>query len=235
MLVGLLPPARRRCWQAPWSSDVVGILTNAGIDDRLPPDVRRVVEQEDRDHLLQQQQEEAGRRAAARRTRHRFRAVPFEAQQPVSIEVADGETRSFENGVALEFEFEEPEYDESVPSLGPYIIGNRYDECAWWPFKPKGARAGLRPRLGPAAWAAILDQGLYCIRCLWRHQGGAWPAEGCTHCYLTADHRQRALSHIEEVGQLWEQGGPNRAQRRAMQRGVRRTKGGIVLPGMAGV
>src|SRR5690606_5794796 len=111
---------------------------------------------------------------------------------------------TFDNGVALEFEFDEPVYDEAVPSLGPYVIGNRYDECAWWPFKPKHARAGLRPRLGPKAWEAILDDGLYCMRCLWRHDAGPWPEDGCTHCFLTALRRQRALDHLERAGNLWQ-------------------------------
>lgn len=206
------------------------ILTNAGADDRLSPDVRRVVERDDLDHQLQQQQEADGRRAAARRTRSKFRAVPFEAQQPVSIEVADGETRTFK-GVALEFELEEPVYDESIPCLGPYVVAGKWEECAWWPFKPKGARAGLRPSLGPKAWEAILDEGLYCIRCLWRH-ASAWPEE-CTTCYLTAAHRTRVLDFLEKRGQVWQTFGPNRAQRRAQERRVKRSKGGVILPGMA--
>lgn len=206
------------------------IITNAGADDRLPPSVRRMVEAEDREHQLQQQQEQDGRRAAVRRTRHKFRAIPFEGQQKVDLEVADGERRTFD-GVALEFEFEEPVYDESVRNVFRHTIGNRWLECAWWPFKPKGARAGLRPPLGPSAWAAILDDGLYCMRCGWRHDAGPWPEDGCTHCGLTALHRQRALDHIANAGELWQTFGPNREQRRAARRGVKRHRSGLVLPG----
>lgn len=207
------------------------ITTNAGNDDRLSPAQRRAAELDDTHALHQLAGEEAARLSAARRQRHRLKLVQLEAQQNVSIEV-DGEERKYE-AVALDFEFEEPIYDASIPSLGPYIIGNQYDECVWWPFKPKGARAGLRPRLGPGAWDAILEDGLYCIRCLWRHEKGPWPEE-CTHCYLTAAHRDRALDHLERQAQLWQEAGPNREQRRAQQRAARRSKGGVILPGFAG-
>lgn len=209
------------------------ISTNAGFDDRLSPAERRAAALDDHHALVSMEGEEKGRRAAARRTRQRIRLVPFEAQQGVQMDVdGDGELTTFDNGVALEFEFDEPVYDENVPNLGPYIIGGKRVECAWWPFKPKGARAGLRPCLGPKAWEAILDDGMYCLRCLWRHES-AWPEDGCTHCFLTALHRQRALDHIERAGELWQTAGPNRAQRRAQQRRVKRSNGGVVLPGMA--
>lgn len=206
------------------------IITNAGDDDRLSPERRAVIAGQDLDAQLQQQQVSDGRRDAVRRVRHKFRAVQMEAQKQVSLEVADGETRNFD-GVALEFEFEEPEYDESVPNVFAHAIGGKWLECSWWPVRVKGARGGLRPPLGPGAWAAILDEGLYCIRCGWRHES-AWPEE-CKHCYLTAAYRTRMLDHIEKVGHLWQTHGPNREQRRAQRRSVKRSKGGVVLPDFA--
>lgn len=207
----------------------MSISTNAGFDDRLSPAERRVAAAADLDALRDAEQERLGRRAAARRERSSLKLVQFEAQNERPTLEVDGETRVYD-AVALEHEFDEPDYDESIPSLGPYVVNNRYEECGWWPFKPKGARAGLKPTLGAKAWAAILDDGLYCLRCLWRHKS-PWPEE-CTHCFLTAAHRNRALQHLEDVGQLWEAAQPNRAQRRSMQRKERRTRSGLVLPGL---
>ena len=208
----------------------MSISTNAGFSDRLSPEERAAAQKADHESLVQGAQEESGRRAAARRERSHLKLVQLEGQQQkVTLDV-DGETRQFD-AVARDFEFDEPDYDESIPSLGPYIIGNRYEECMWWPFKAKGARAGLKPTLGPKAWSAILDEGLYCMRCLWRHEH-AWPDE-CAHCYLSATHRERAMQHLERVGELWEAQRPNRAQRRASAKRERRTRSGLILPGMA--
>jgi hypothetical protein len=207
----------------------VTITTNAGNDDRLSPQERRVAAQHDLDHSLDQVREEKGRAAAARRTRQKWRALPMESQQATSVMV-DGELRTFSEGIALEFEFEEPEYDDSVRNIFRHTVGP-WKETAWWPVKAPGARAGLRPPLGPKAWEAILDQGLYCMKCGWRHDE-PWPEE-CTHCFLTATRRTRWLEHLESVGHLWQTQGPNREQRRAQQRGVKRSKGGVILPGMA--
>lgn len=205
----------------------MSILTNAGADDRLPPSVREAAELELQNEGVLQDAESRARASAARRERQQAPILPFEAQQPIRVDVADGETREFE-GMALDFELEEVELDASVPTLMPLVLA--WEECRWWPFGPKLGN-NLRPKLLPGHWEAIFD-GIYCMRCLRRHEQ-PHPQE-CDGCGLTATHRANAIDWMERVQVAKEQFGPNREQRRAMKRangGFRRTGGGLLLPG----
>lgn len=207
----------------------MGILTNAGSDDRISPAAREAAEAQLKDDGILQDAEARARAAAARGERSADTPIlPFEAQQGVEVEVAPGETRTFD-GVALANDLAEVELDESVHTLMPFVL--RWEECKWWPFGPRLGH-NLRPVMPPFCWEGILEAGIYCMRCLRRH---AQPhPEECEACGLTATHRQNAVDYMERVAVARETFGPNREQRRAMKRasgGFRRSRGGLLLPG----
>lgn len=205
----------------------MGISTNAGFDD-LSPDAREAAEAQLKDDGILQDAESRARASAARGERSADTPIlPFEAQQKIEVEVAPGQTRTYDS-IALANDLAEVELDESVTTLMPFVL--RWEECKWWPFGPELGR-NLRPVMPPFCWEAILDGGVYCMRCLRRHEAN--PQE-CPGCSLTATHRQNARDYMERVAVARETFGPNREQRRAQKRasgGFRRSRGGLLLPG----
>jgi hypothetical protein len=187
-------------------------LTNAGVDDKIPPMLRTLLGHELDEQGRTQDWEADGKRKARDRVLD-LTPRPLEAQEKIVVDGVEYDD------AAPAFVFDEPEYDENVS----YIVA-RMVECTWWPFKPKGSRAGWRPQMGPKAWNAVYD-GYYCLRCRHRHDE-QWPEE-CKHCHLTAEHRSRAFQHLEDVAASAYKHGPNREQRRALQR---RSRGGVIIP-----
>lgn len=197
----------------------MGISTNAGFDDKLSPAARRAAEDETSNQGVMQDAEERAKQSAARREVLRAPILQLEAQQKLGVKDENGQVVEFD-GIALDYQLDEPEYDESVPTLAPYVL--RWEESPFWPpsFGPQGSRYPLRPVLGPKAWELILDTGAYCMRCLARH-AAANPAE-CAGCGLTAVHRSNAIEYLERAMQVRETFGMNREQRRAMKRAPKR-------------
>lgn len=200
------------------------ITTNAGMDDALSPAARRAATDEDANQAIMQDAEARAKAAAARRDVVRAPILQLEGQSKIEVPDADGQMQSFD-GIHVKYQLEEPEYDESVPTLAPFIL--RWEESPFWPpsFGPQGARYPLKPILGPKAWEAILDAGIYCMRCLKRHAAPN-PAE-CAGCGLTATHRANAIEYLERASQVREIAAPNRATRRAL----RRRKSGLIVSG----
>lgn len=202
----------------------MGLSTNAGMSDALTPAQRRAAEAEAANQELMQDAASRGKLAAARREVGPKPILQLEAQEKIAVKDDDGQDQLFD-GVAVTYQLEEPVLDESVPSLAPFVL--RYDENPAWPFRAPGARAGLKPVMGPSCWEAVLDACTYCIKCLSRH-AAPHPAE-CRGCGLTATSRANAISFLEELAEVTQLPAPNREQRRAMQRAARRPSG-LVLP-----
>jgi hypothetical protein len=206
------------------------MLTNAGIDDRLPPAIRKELERQLADQGILQDAEERGRIDARNRQQSKLSKaiVPLAAQQPMMVD-----------GVAYvdmvpEWQMLEQDYDtvEYLPGIGQPI------ECSWWPFKPKGAETAVRRRFGPKAWELLID-GVFCLRCRGRYLEPN-PVEGCHRCGLTQLHRERAMSYLERVASamagegLVHVEGQSREARRAMRRKALKASGartsGLILP-----
>lgn len=221
----------------------MSFTTNAGADDRLSPAERRRAQHDLDQSGVEQDLDSVARAAALRRERPRRELLKLEAQAPMMLDMGDGEQRPFIDA-ALDFELEERDLDESIDSI--WEVSLRPVEDANWPFKPKRARAGIRPQLGPKGWEALLDTGSYCLRCGGRmrqpeaaercvaHEVDGCEQEhgvgaSCFRCGLTPEHRSRALDYLERVAQVYHVAGPSREVRRANRRAPRAS--GLVLPG----
>lgn len=225
------------------------IITNAGADDLASPAERRVAEAALAEVGIQQDLDHAARAAALRQEKPRREVVSLEAGSEITLDMGGGEQRTFQ-GAALGFELDEPDIDESVDTLAARNL--QFVEDVNWPFKPAGARAGVRPTLGPKAWHELLEIGSYCLRCLGRmrapqvgesclvhgdaclvleHDATVEHGVGgsCFRCALTPTHRANALDFLERVAEVHHVAGPARDVRRAMSRKVKRP--GLVLPG----
>lgn len=204
------------------------IITNADADLRIEPNHRVAMEEELARQGQHQDIEAEGRRRARMREHKPVVLVPG-ADTPIKV---DGE--EFQ-GTAPAFVIDdEPDVDATVMTLRKAHVV-QYVHKPWWPFRARGAKFGLYPVMGPKAWASIFETGTHCLRCLGQHQGFESFPEECGLCGLTAAYRARVIEMLETMKELEERGGPNRAQRRAMQRQQpreRRTKGGLILPGM---
>lgn len=197
------------------------MLTNAGADDRIDPRLRSELELRLAQDGQQQEIAAEGKRNAQLRRRKTTVLLPG-GDSPFEV---DG--RSYDDS-APAFVLDEPEYDETIPSLMPYVV--RWVHKPWWIFRKAGARFGMFPVLGPKAWSALIDHGVYCLRCLVRH-ADANPDE-CLGCGLTEVHRMRQLEILETVRLMHEDARPNRAQRRAVKR---QRSSGLVLPSGVGL
>lgn len=208
------------------------MLTNAGIDERLPLHLRQELERQLADQGIMQEEEARGRRDARLRQQSKLSKaiVPLAAQQPMMVD-----------GVAYvdmvpEWQLMEQVIDETVgflPGVGQPI------ECSWWPFKPKGQATAVRRRFSPMEWEVLIE-GIYCLRCRGRYLEPN-PVEGCHRCGLTSLHRERALAYLERVASVMRgEGivhveGQSREQRRLQRRKFLKesgagTKSGIILP-----
>lgn len=215
------------------------ITTNAGADDRVTPAERAAAELVlVRDGV--EQDADARARAAALRGERPGRKMLSADAAPLELDMGDGGTRVVDD-VVLSFEVEEPELGPAVDTL--WSVSTRPREDPRWPFKPAGARGGMRPTLTPGMWEAVLDQGTYCLRCFGfmrdpvegevclaavdgecDHEHG--PLGTCFRCALTPNHRARAITALEDVAVVWhEQHQPRPAP------GPRQTASGIILPG----
>lgn len=226
------------------------IITNAGADERIAPAQRRRAEQSLVEHGVGQDLDATARAAALRRERPRRELLTLEAQRPISLDMGDGEQRSYQD-VVVDFEVQEPDYtDMELDTL--WTVSLRPREDAAWPFRPSAVEGrergpGIRPTLLPGAWEQVFDVGSFCMRCFGRmrepraaeacvpckdadveHEEGAHTGT-CFRCGLTPEHRARAIDYLNRVGELSHVAGASREVRRGRQR-VQRSSG-LVLPG----
>lgn len=215
----------------------MAIITNAGRDDRLSPRERAAAEDDLQNLGIMQDAEAKGRAAAARRDA--VGAAPVLLAPSEKVAFGEGEEQVTADRIVVGYQMEEPEYDERVPTLAPYVIEWVAED--WWPLHrqrdPKTgklSKKGLRPVFPPKAWEALIDSGMYCLRCFRRHE--APNPDVCPGCDMTNEHRENVLRHLEKVGEMMQARRTptgNRAERRAQQRG-RRSRGGVYLPGGIG-
>jgi len=150
------------------------------------------------EHDIEQANMAAARKRMLDKERVSKGILSLEAQQPVTLDLGDGETREYNDAVAAH-ELEIPNIDASVKCLLPLCI--RMIEDVFWPFKRKGSRVGVRPVFTEGVWEYVIDYGQYCMRCFNRHET-EFPDE-CEHCGLTSEHRERAMAQMEADQQMY--------------------------------